>query len=96
MLDDLKGKLDIQKKGYETQLQLVQAEMELKHLLQESRLKLEHERNLNERSHTVETAERDNKHLSQEVEKLKTLIANVTKAKQETDGATLQHMHTVG
>ncbi len=85
MLDDLKGKLDIQKKGYETQLQLVQAEMEQKHLLQESRLKLEHERNLNERSHTVETAERDNKHLSQEVEKLKTLIANVTKAKQETE-----------
>ncbi len=32
----------------------------------------------------METAERDNKHLSQEVEKLKTLIANVTKAKQET------------
>lgn len=85
MLDDLKGKLDIQKKGYETQLQLVQAEMEQKRSLQESRLKLEHERKLKERLHTVETAERDNKHLSQEVEKLKTLSANVTKAKQEAE-----------
>uniref|UniRef100_A0A8C1VJ46 Dystonin n=1 Tax=Cyprinus carpio TaxID=7962 RepID=A0A8C1VJ46_CYPCA len=52
---------------------------------EESRLTLEHERKLKERSHTVETAERDNKHLSQEVEKLKTLTSNATKAKQEAE-----------
>ncbi|XP_067242963.1 desmoplakin-like [Chanodichthys erythropterus] len=91
MLDDLKGKLDLQKKGYETQLQLVQAEMEQKLSLQESRLKLEHERKSKEHSHTVETAERDNKHLSQEVEKLKAFVANATKAKQEAE----QHLCNV-
>ncbi|XP_067278524.1 desmoplakin-like isoform X2 [Pseudorasbora parva] len=91
MLDDLKGKLDLQKKGYETQLRLVQAEMEQKLSLQESRLKLELERKSKDHSHTVETAERDNKHLSQEVEKLKALISNATKAKEEAE----QHLCNV-
>lgn len=85
MLDDLKGKLDLQKKGYETQLQLVQAEMEQKLSLQESRLKLEHERRSKEQSHSMETVERDKRLLSQEVEKLKAIIANATKAKQEAE-----------
>ncbi|KAI4900990.1 hypothetical protein NFI96_032983 [Prochilodus magdalenae] len=44
MLEDLKGKLELQKKGYETQLQLVQNEMEQKLALQESRLKLDYDR----------------------------------------------------
>uniref|UniRef100_A0A8C1IVI2 Dystonin n=1 Tax=Cyprinus carpio TaxID=7962 RepID=A0A8C1IVI2_CYPCA len=52
---------------------------------EESCLKLEHERKLKESLHTVETAERDKKHLSQEVEKLKTLTSNATKAKQEAE-----------
>ncbi|XP_055026241.2 uncharacterized protein [Misgurnus anguillicaudatus] len=85
MLDDLKGKLDLQKKGYETQLQLVQAEMEQKLSLQESRLKQDYDRKSKVHSHTAETAEKANKHLSQEVEKLKASVVNVTKSKQEAE-----------
>lgn len=84
MLEDLKGKLDLQKKGYETQLQLVQNDMEQKLALQESRLKLECDRKSKERVHSAETMERDNKQLLQEIEKLKTLHLNAMKAKQET------------
>lgn len=83
MLEDLKGKLELQKKGYETQLQLVQNEMEQKLALQESRMKLECDRKSKERLHSAEAVERDNKQLLQEIEKLKTLHLNAMKAKQE-------------
>lgn len=83
MLEDLKGKLELQKKGYETQLQLVQNEMEQKLALQESRMKLECDRKSKERLHNAETIERDNQQLLQEIEKLKTLHLNAVKAKQE-------------
>ncbi|KAL7877335.1 hypothetical protein SRHO_G00039780 [Serrasalmus rhombeus] len=83
MLEDLKGKLELQKKGYETQLQLVQNEMEQKLALHESRMKLDYDRKSKERSHSAETIVRDNKQLSQEVEKLKTLHFNTMKSKQD-------------
>uniref|UniRef100_A0A3B1JUF7 SH3 domain-containing protein n=1 Tax=Astyanax mexicanus TaxID=7994 RepID=A0A3B1JUF7_ASTMX len=83
MLEDLKGKLELQKKGYETQLQLVQTEMEQKLALQESRMKLEFDRKSKERSHSAESIERDNKHLLQEIDKLKTLHLNTLKGKEE-------------
>ncbi|KAL6487580.1 hypothetical protein MHYP_G00042060 [Metynnis hypsauchen] len=83
MLEDLKGKLELQKKGYETQLQLVQNEMEQKLALQESRMKLDYDRKSKEHSHSAETIVRDNKQLSQEVEKLKTLHFNTMKSKQD-------------
>ncbi|MCI4376743.1 hypothetical protein PGIGA_G00191880 [Pangasianodon gigas] len=83
MLEDLKGKLELQKKGYETQLQLVQNEMEQKLALQESRMKLECDRKSKERLHSAETIERNNQQLLQEIEKLKTLHLNAMKAKQE-------------
>ncbi|GAA6101617.1 dystonin-like [Tachysurus ichikawai] len=83
MLEDLKGKLELQKKGYETQLQLVQSEMEQKLALQESRMKLECDRKSKEHLHSAETIERDNRQLLQEIEKLKTLHLNALKAKQE-------------
>ncbi|KAK3573639.1 hypothetical protein QTP86_029971 [Hemibagrus guttatus] len=83
MLEDLKGKLELQKKGYETQLQLVQNEMEQKLALQESRMKLECDRKSKEHLHSAETIERDKKQLLQEIEKLKTLHLNAVKAKQE-------------
>ncbi|KAI5108559.1 dystonin [Silurus meridionalis] len=83
MLEDLKGKLELQKKGYETQIQLVQNEMEQKLALQESRMKLEFDRKSKERLQSTETFELDNKQLLQEIEKLKTLHLNAMKAKQE-------------
>ncbi|TSN48476.1 Dystonin [Bagarius yarrelli] len=83
MLEDLKGKLELQKKGYETQLQLMQNEMEQKLALQESRMKLECDRKSKERMQSVETIERHNQQLLQEIEKLKTLHLNAMKAKQE-------------
>lgn len=83
MLEDLKGKLELQKKGYETQLQLVQNDMEQKLALQESRMKLECDRKLKEHLYSAETIERDKQQLLQEIEKLKTLHLNAMKAKQE-------------
>ncbi|XP_026879148.2 desmoplakin-like [Electrophorus electricus] len=83
MLEDLKGKLELQKKGYETQLHLVHSEMEQKLALQDSRMKLDYERKSKECSHSTETIERDNKHLLQEIEQLKAMHIIVTKTKQE-------------
>ncbi|XP_041920992.1 plectin-like [Alosa sapidissima] len=84
MLDQLKDKLEKQKSGYEKQLQLVHTEMEQKFIVRESRTKVELEKKSTERSQNIEAAERDHKHLQQEIEKLRVLLHNSQISKQET------------
>ncbi|KAI1894734.1 hypothetical protein AGOR_G00118800 [Albula goreensis] len=83
MLDDLKDKLELQKKGYENQLQLVQVAMEQKLALQESSVKIEYDKKSREHLHNTETAERESKHLRQEIDQLKTFNQEILKLKQE-------------
>ncbi|MFT7805699.1 desmoplakin-like, partial [Arapaima gigas] len=84
MLEELKGKLDLQKKGYERQLELVQKEMEQKLLLKETSAKFECEKS-REHLYNIETTEREHKLLTQEIEKLKTFNQNTLKLKQEAE-----------
>ncbi|XP_041108045.1 plectin-like isoform X15 [Polyodon spathula] len=84
MVEDLKIKLDIQKKGHEQQLQLLQGEMEQKMKLQESAVKLEFDKKSREQSYSTETSERENKYLRQEIEQLKAFNQNILKNKLET------------
>ncbi|XP_071399922.1 desmoplakin-like [Centroberyx affinis] len=70
MLEDLKGKLELQKKGYETQLLLVQTEIEQKLILQQSEIKHESEKKVK---------------VPAEVEQMKSLQQSTLKLKQEAD-----------
>ncbi|KAJ8377714.1 hypothetical protein AAFF_G00254480 [Aldrovandia affinis] len=83
MLDDLKDKLELQKKGHENQLQLVQAEIEQKLALQESSVKMEYDKKSREHLYSTETAERESKYLQQEIEQLKSFNQEALKLKQE-------------
>lgn len=84
MLDELKDKLEKQKSGYEKQLHLVQTEMQQKLIVRESRMKMEFEKKSTEHSQSTESADRDHKHLLQEIEKLRVLHHNSQISKQET------------
>ncbi|MGH0168382.1 UNVERIFIED_CONTAM: hypothetical protein FKN15_066194 [Acipenser sinensis] len=84
MVEDLKIKVGIQKKGHEQQLQLLQGEMEQKMKLQESAVKLEFDKKSREQSYSTETSERENKYLRQEIEQLKAFNQNILKNKLET------------
>ncbi|XP_023651016.1 uncharacterized protein [Paramormyrops kingsleyae] len=85
MLDDLKGKLDLQKNAYGRHLEIFQQEMEQKLLLKESDAKFEYDKKSREHMYNTETAEKEKKYLRQEIEQLKTLNESTQKSKQETE-----------
>ncbi|XP_018604858.1 desmoplakin-like [Scleropages formosus] len=85
MLEELKGKLDLQKKGYERQLELVEKEMEQKLLMKETSAKFEYDKKSREHLYSTETAERETKFLRQEIEQLKMFNQNTLKLKQEAE-----------
>lgn len=78
MLEELKGKLELQKEGYERQLLLVQTEIEKKLILLQSE---------NEKSnqHSAELGEMLNKYFKQNTTQIKTVHQITVEAKQQMD-----------
>ncbi|KAF7658665.1 hypothetical protein LDENG_00009540 [Lucifuga dentata] len=81
MLEELKSKLELQKKGYERQLVLVQTEIEKKYTSQQSEIITEKLKELQSKG----SAETGYKYLKTEVEEIKIFQEKTMKSKQEAE-----------
>ncbi|XP_039595064.1 plectin-like [Polypterus senegalus] len=83
MVQEHKSKFDLQRKEHEQKLQTIQRETHQKLQQKESSVKLEFDQKARTQSQNIETAERENKFLRQEIEQLKAINQNILKNKQE-------------
>lgn len=80
MLDELKGKLELQKEGYERQLSLTQTEIEKKIILLQSEIV-----NKGQQLQSGELAEKLNKYFKQDLKLIKTLQHTTMESRQQGD-----------
>lgn len=86
MLEDLKGKLQLQKEGYERQLLLVQTEIEKKLITLQSEISIESKKSVQ----SVELEEMLNRYFNQDVGQTKTVSQTTVEKKQQMDQQQLQ------